>query len=66
MLYIFNWCNVSYKRKSLQTSFTRDNPRTLTKNRICRSPRNAGEAPENQGQHDSQTEQDNRSRGQTF
>ena len=46
--------------KSLQTSFTRSNPTTkIKKNRICRSPRDAGEPPENQGQHDSQTEQEN-------
>ena len=52
--------------KSLQTSFTKDNPRTQTKNNIGRSPRDAGDAPEGLGEHDSQIEKDNRSQGQTF
>ena len=54
------------QRKSLQTSFTKDNPRTQTKNNIGRSPRDAGDAPEGLGEHDSQIEKDNRSQGQTF
>ena len=51
---------------SLQTSFTKDNPRTQTKNNIGRSPRDAGDAPEGLGEHDSHIEKDNRSQGQTF
>ena len=43
-----------------------DNPRTQTKNNIGRSPRDAGDAPEGLGEHDSQIEKDNRSQGQTF
>ena len=63
-LYSFNWCNFSYKRKSLQTFVTRDNPRTQTKNRIGRSPRDTGDAPESRSQHDLQTLQDNGSQEQ--
>ena len=67
----FIWCFLITilcycQRKSLQTSFTKDNPRTQTKNNIGRSPRDAGDAPEGLGEHDSQIEKDNRSQGQTF